>query len=199
MFIIKKIVAILCVLTFTLPIKSIDLENKTILWLGTSIPEGCTYPEYVCKTLGLTCINKALGASFLCMKPITPPFYYHTGLSLSTSSEEKGVLCQQYLDKGELDDEFLSAWKEASYDKRIGGGILEDADIIIIDHGYNDGDILEEEIKQTKKQYDEIEEWFKKYGEAASNLRFFQEDAKSTFLKIKLDKLKAANNDIICY
>ena len=58
---------------------------------------------------------------------------------------------------------------------------------------------LEEEIKQTKKQYDEIEEWFKKHGEAASNLRFFQEDAKSTFLKIKLDKLKAANNDIICY
>lgn len=154
MFIIKKIVAILCVLTFTLPIKSIDLENKTILWLGTSIPEGCTYPEYVCKTLGLTCINKALGASFLCMKPITPPFYYHTGLSLSTSSEEKGVLCQQYLDKGELDDEFLSAWKEASYDKRIGGGILEDADIIIIDHGYNDGDILEEEIKQSYSDID---------------------------------------------
>ena len=58
---------------------------------------------------------------------------------------------------------------------------------------------LEEEIKKTKKQYDEIEEWFKKYGEAASNLKFFQEDAKSTFLKIKLDKLKAANNDIICY
>lgn len=58
---------------------------------------------------------------------------------------------------------------------------------------------LEKEIEETKKQYDEIEEWFKKYGEAASNLKFFQEDAKSTFLKIKLDKLKAANNDIICY
>ena len=58
---------------------------------------------------------------------------------------------------------------------------------------------LEEEIKQTKKQYNEIEEWFKKHGESASNLRFFQEDVKSTFLKIKLDKLKAANNDIICY
>ena len=56
---------------------------------------------------------------------------------------------------------------------------------------------LEEEIKQTKKQYDEIEEWFKKHGEAASNLKFFQEDAKSTFLKIKLNKLKAANNDIM--
>lgn len=38
--------------------------KKRVLWIGTSIPEGCTYPIVACRRLGLACINKAIGSSF---------------------------------------------------------------------------------------------------------------------------------------
>ena len=37
--------------------------DSSILWLGTSIPEGCLYPNNACSFLGYTCYNKSLGSS----------------------------------------------------------------------------------------------------------------------------------------
>ena len=41
-------------------------DRKKVLWLGTSIPGGCTYPKVACEQNDMGCINKAVGSSFLC-------------------------------------------------------------------------------------------------------------------------------------
>lgn len=42
-------------------------SDLNVLWIGTSIPEGCSYPDYSCRSIGANCINKSIGASFLCI------------------------------------------------------------------------------------------------------------------------------------
>lgn len=143
--------AIACLASATL--MAFDFNGKKVLWLGTSIPGGCTYPYKACENLGMTCINKALGASFLCMKPIATPFYQHTGYSLTMTSEEKEDICRPYIESGELSDEMLADWKYASYNTRIMDDIRI-ADVIVVDHGYNDGDILD---RETMQDYSEID------------------------------------------
>lgn len=128
-------------------------EGEKVLWLGTSIPGGCTYPAKACEALGMTCINKALGASFLCKTEIVPPFMEHSGYSLTQTSEEKMQALQNYIAEGLVDANLLRGWVNASWDVRI-ADCLGDADIVIIDHGYNDGDILASEVEQDYSNID---------------------------------------------
>lgn len=130
-----------------------DLKDKTVLWIGTSIPAGCTYPKYACQALGMKCINKSIGASFLSAKAINPPFTDYAGNSLMMSSEEKESICRPYVDEGELDSLLLETWKKRSYDQLLKPYIKE-ADIIIVDHGYNDAFVLGDETKQKEEDID---------------------------------------------
>lgn len=122
-------------------------KTLRVLWIGTSIPKGCTYPSVSCKNLGLKCINKSISDSYVHFNEAYthPPFSRHYGLSLSLSSGEKEVLYRKYVDNGTLAGSLLKKWKNASYDKVI-LPYIKDVDIVVFDHGYNDGDILEEEM-----------------------------------------------------
>lgn len=120
--------------------------KKRVLWIGTSIPEGCTYPTVACRRLGLACINKAIGSSFVCddERYYNPPFSKHYGLSLSLSSDEKEHIYRKYVNSGELSESLLEVWKNASYDRCL-MEYVKNVDYVVFDHGYNDGDILEKD------------------------------------------------------
>lgn len=115
------------------------LEDKRVLWVGTSIPAHCTYPKNACENLGMTCRNYSIGASFLSIRPFNTDeeIESHTGYALSMSSEEKEELYQPWLQEGRITRHQLDVWKFSSYDKRI-IEYLDSTDIIVIDHGFND-------------------------------------------------------------
>lgn len=112
------------------------LQGKKVLWLGTSIPAECTYPQNACANLGMTCQNNAMGASFLAELPFTIP-QEHSGYSLSMSTSEKDSAYSHLVTTGIISQHRLNVWKFTSYDNRV-TPFLKDVDIVIIDHGYND-------------------------------------------------------------
>lgn len=111
--------------------------GKRVLWLGTSIPQGCTYPSHSTSALGMGCDNHGIGSSFLCWGRTEPPFQRHSGYSLSMSAAEKEALYRPYVLDGTITQQQLDEWKWTSYESRILEGI-EQYDVIVIDHGYND-------------------------------------------------------------
>lgn len=124
-----------------------------VLWLGTSIPAGCTYPAYACAQLGALCENQARGASFLTSRELVAPFEYSHGLSLTMTADEKEMICRTYVETGEIKASDLKDWKNASYDVRLLPYVRQ-SDVVIIDHGYNDRDIIIEELKTPEEQWD---------------------------------------------
>ena len=72
------------------PVKPVSFTGKRVLWLGTSIPEGCSYPKAACEKLGMHCVNQALGSSFLAIRTATAPSRYDL-LSLTMSEEETTI------------------------------------------------------------------------------------------------------------
>ena len=115
------------------------LEGKRVLWIGTSIPAHCSYPKNACESLGMTCRNHSIGASFLSIRPFNPDeeIESHTGYALSMSSDEKEELYHPWLEEGRITRHQLDVWKFSSYDSRI-IEYLDSTDIIVIDHGFND-------------------------------------------------------------
>ena len=110
----------------------------SVLWIGTSIPEGCSYTAAVCRLLQMRCQNQSVGASSLCAWTDEMGFDSATsGLSLMMTSQEKEQAFRPYVERGELTEERLDFWKSRSYDIRVLPYIKE-ADIIVVDHGYND-------------------------------------------------------------
>lgn len=136
--------ALSCVLLcLSLIVTSQTLEGKRVLWLGTSIPAGCTYPQNACANLGMTCLNHAIGESFVAERTFTVPAR-HSGFSLSMSMEEKDSAYRHLVEEGIIDKHQLDVWKFTSYDNRM-LPFLQDVDIVIIDHGYNDAFTLKDE------------------------------------------------------
>lgn len=113
-------------------------STKTVLWLGTSIPEGCTYPSVSCKQLGLSCINNGLGASFLHFDPqleetVTP----YIGLSLSQTVSDCEAKYSSLLETNKINYTTYCKWKDASYEHLL-TPYIKNVDYVVIDHGYND-------------------------------------------------------------
>ena len=108
-----------------------------VLWLGTSIPAGSGYPEYSCLHNGLSCINKSENASFLSVKPDSEEISSTFGLSLVMTSKEKEEAYGPWVSQGIITRNQLSKWKKASLDNYV-LPYLNQADVIVIDHGYND-------------------------------------------------------------
>lgn len=133
-------------------INSQTLEGKKVLWLGTSIPAGCTYPKNSCANLGMECQNNAMGASFLAELVFTEP-KTHSGYSLSMSRSEKDSAYSHLVDAGIIEKHQLDVWKFTSYDNRM-TPYLADADIVIIDHGYNDAFTIKNESGIDEKDID---------------------------------------------
>lgn len=145
--------------------------GKTAVWYGTSIPAGqydgvgTSYPEIVGKALGLTVINKAIGASSVragnfAYKTTEDPFGWagvtsmqSLGLSMSLSSSEKQTMFNNWNHwktiipnipeaiADNMNDTYANMYKNASYDKILTpylDGTYDMPDVFIFDHGFND-------------------------------------------------------------
>jgi len=93
-----------------------DPSGMKVLWLGTSIPAGCEYPQYVCQALNMECVNKSVGASYLCFDKDST---YEICRALTARKTET----KDY----------------ANYDNLV-APFIADADYVVVDHGYNDGE-----------------------------------------------------------
>ena len=127
-------------------------NQKKVLWLGTSIPEGCTYPQVACERNNVVCINKAVGSSYLCKWSDNLTFHeYASGLSLTMSAAEKEAMFRKYVNDGVITEERLNFWKSTSYETLL-LPYVKDVDIVVIDHGFNTPD-----HDSTEKLYNEGE------------------------------------------
>lgn len=132
---------------------------KNVLWLGTSIPEGATYPEVSCVNNGYNCINNALGSSRLCFTGANDPVTTTSGGELTATVDELKSLYSSHIGVEITQTEF-NRWLDKSYERSVlpfvkgesltitdgttnaADGIINPdsikVDAIIIDHGYND-------------------------------------------------------------
>lgn len=148
----KRAIGVLCGVCMSLVVTSQTLEGKRVLWLGTSIPAGCTYPKNACANLGMTCLNHSIGESFLAERTFTVP-ERHSGFSLSMSMAEKDSAYRHLVEEGIIDKHTLDVWKFTSYDNRM-IPFLKDVDIVIIDHGYNDSFTINNESEMDCLDWD---------------------------------------------
>lgn len=118
--------------------------NK-VLWLGTSIPEECLYPENACKNIGYMCHNMALGSSGIIMNSGVLG-NDRDGKDLSESAAEKMLRYKSHIGdgtNGTITQSRYDAMMNWGYDKRIIpyiDGTIDNCDIVVFDHGYNDRD-----------------------------------------------------------
>lgn len=133
-----KFIFLWITLIFNLAILNAESPTKTVLWLGTSIPAGCTYPDVSTRNLQMRCINKSVPSSFLSAWVKEQNFDVRcSGLSLTMSCAEKETAFRPYVESGKLTEEQLDYWKSTSYDMLV-QPYINDVDIVVIDHGYND-------------------------------------------------------------
>lgn len=129
-------------------------EGKTILWLGTSIPDVGLYPELTATNLNFTLINESLATSSM---RATKMDGSHTGLywliyclSLSQTTIEKQYIIdnwstirldfdfsnQDRIPPVTLTTEQQNAILNSSYQVKITPNL--NADLFVFDHGFND-------------------------------------------------------------
>ena len=87
-------------------------NGLNVLWVGTSIPEGCSYPAYACRSIGAKCINKSVGASFLCQYDVDEKGIEYAGLSLTETIAEKEERYVKYVKEGGI-----VGWQDAPFQK----------------------------------------------------------------------------------
>lgn len=123
-------------------------KDRKILHIGTSIPEGSTYPINAANNVGCVCYNKAIGESKIA-------FDGSLGKKLSMTHAEVESLCS---DQGIVDETEINKYKSYSYESVIIpyiDGTKDYCDTIMFDHGYNDGltkyplDMAEDDVDWT--------------------------------------------------
>lgn len=149
-------------------VKNVNTQwmGKTILWMGTSIPEGKdtalnsdgsgkSYPEMVAERLGATCINIALGSSMIRANTRTGDYtdgYSHNILrAFSATSAEKEYVIENWDEIRQklrdpdtyttLSDADKENCRNSSYEVRLLpylNGTYPMPDLFVIDHGHND-------------------------------------------------------------
>jgi len=118
--------------------------NHKVLWIGTSIPNGCQYPSVACGNLGFKLHNQAIGSSNVIWNNATP-----AGLSLSATVAEKETAFRPLVTAGTITEATLNTYKAASFDNVILpfiNGVKDTCDVLIFDHGFNDRDKIKIEI-----------------------------------------------------
>lgn len=122
--------------------------NSKVLWLGTSIPEGSPYPQNACKSLGVTCYNKALGSSGI----IKHDGYLgnnRDGRDLAETIAEKESRYRTKVTDGTITEETLTKWKGYGFETLMIpyiDGTIDNCDVVVFDHGYNDKDNIKTEL-----------------------------------------------------
>lgn len=118
----------------------VTVPPHRVLWIGTSIPAGCPYPQKSCEALGWDCVNMAIGASGIC---INQGFLNNArdGKDLAETMEEKEMRYKPFLEQGKMTEKEYNEMLSFGFDKRVIPYIdktLDSCDIVVIDHGYND-------------------------------------------------------------
>lgn len=124
-------------------IESTFSDNNYILWIGTSIPEGATYPKKASEKCGYRCINKSLGSSqlrFTNQHPTT--IQYWSGRCLTARVAELEALYRADVNAGTISESKLEEWKNYSFERSIlpyiDGTNANQISMLVIDHGFND-------------------------------------------------------------
>lgn len=134
-------------------------SKETVLWVGTSIPEGSTYPLVSCSKNGYNCINNAYGQSRLCFTSNPTTVTTNSGRELTATVQELKNLYQSHVGI-EITQQEFNQWLDKSYERsvlpyisgtsititdgttNVPGGVINPNKIkisaIVIDHGYND-------------------------------------------------------------
>lgn len=131
-------------------------SGLNVLWIGTSIPEGCSYPDYSCRSIGANCINKSIGASFLCVYDIGEKGIEYAGLSLTETIREKEKKYGKFVKEDLLSTGRMKRFIDSSYETAV-LPYAKWADVIVIDHGYND-DISLYKLYDAKNSVDDTDE-----------------------------------------
>jgi len=118
-------------------------DNNNILWIGTSIPEGATYPKKASEKCGYNCINKSSGSSQLRFTNIHPDtIQYWSGRCLTARVAELELLYRADVNAGRISESQLEEWKNYSYERSIlpyiDGTDANQISMLVIDHGFND-------------------------------------------------------------
>jgi hypothetical protein len=111
----------------------------TVLWIGTSIPAGCTYPINSCENLGYKCINNSIGSSGICLNQ---GFLGNgrDGRDLSEKIAEKKARYKDYVSAKTLEDYYNMSYE------RVVLPYLDQVEVIVFDHGFNDRGPIESTI-----------------------------------------------------
>lgn len=132
---------------------SLAQGGPRVLWLGTSIPAGCTYPQYACEQNGVVCVNRAIGASVLCLPDMTKPVERWSGYALTMTKAEIDSTFTPYVKNGTIKSKLLKDWKANNYEAIVKRDVPT-ADVIIVDHGFNDRETLAREAQQDYEAID---------------------------------------------
>lgn len=157
-------------------------SNHKILWIGTSIPYGDgadnSYPKMVEDALGCTLYNKSIPGSFVSFFPNNEfsssadvETYKAFGYSLSAKVSEVETKYRTALNNIRSNEGLSNSWveetiedfKNASYERIIIpyiDGTIDNCDIVIIDHGFNDRDHIYNTVASFKNDsLDNISYW----------------------------------------
>lgn len=130
------------------------VPRHKVLWIGTSIPSGDgtltgTYPLQVRSNLGIkTLYNNSIAASGI-VKFSGYLGNGRDGLDLSETVAEKEARYRSKVQDGTISEATLNYYKFASFEKCLLpyiNGSVDSCDTVIIDHGYNDREVLATEI-----------------------------------------------------
>lgn len=130
-----------------------SLQGKRVLWLGTSISACASYPKVATANLGMTCVNHSVAASYMYVPEVKPPFVKSSGNSLTMSRDEKEAAFRPYVTDGTITQQQLYEWQWVSYEGRVMKDI-QDIDLVVIDHGYNDRRALAADYQKGEDQLD---------------------------------------------
>jgi len=125
-----------------------------VLWIGTSIPEGCKYPQDAANELNFTVYNKAIGASGIVLnKGILNNSRDCRDLSETTA--EKETRYRTSVGTSDYITDYLI--KNTSYDTVLIpyiDGTKASCKLVMFDHGYNDREQISKEVAKGKDNID---------------------------------------------
>lgn len=125
-----------------------------VLWIGTSIPEGCKYPKDAANELNFTVYNKAIGASGIVLNK----GILNNGRDckdLSETTAEKEARYRASIGTSEYITDYLI--KNTSFDSVLIpyiNGTKASCKLVMFDHGYNDREQISKEVAKGKNNID---------------------------------------------
>lgn len=188
--------------------ESMSNESKGILWLGTSIPEGkvngVSYPIIVGKRLGVNVINKSLGSSFLSTgcynlnNPMTnlTSKNLDVGKCLTETVEEKENRFREKVNDNTISEDQLNIIKSYSFENLV-LPYLDKVDTVVIDHGYNDRLVIQQDLKD--EGFDQLDWQSRDKGCFIGAVNFLIDRIKEKYPRMRIILSgHYQNNDDVC-